>query len=458
MPYYPKPSAGTSATGDKIVSGNFVVAANSSSHLASFLSSSAEKAYIDKDGGGYFSGTTSISGVGSVMTFGVDVPELGGYGPFGLAVNGVTRYGFSGDTIGGNAGSRFYISQSYNDDSSTRIRLYAKSGSLWEAYASDIFGQQVYLNTYLTSSQQTTTECYSDGLGSDAAFFQASDPSAGVVKIIACTPTYDGNLSVFDVVNGGVGISLYDYSGATTSYIVASGTQLRIATPKQITISGSSTAISGNVGIGTSTPEGKLHVFGDAGGADTIGGSIVLNRYLNAGSWRGGAIFSYYPTAAAQDVLAFAVNNSTTPLATGSVKMVIAVDGKVGIGTVAPAYPLTVVGTISASGYVSATDFIATSDVRTKDNVQSVYSALSTVMNLRGVTFVRKGDDTSRKMGLIAQEVKPYVPEVVGEDKEGMMNISYGNLAGLFVEAIKDLKKENEELRSRISDLEKRMG
>lgn len=55
MPYYPPKTAGTTATGDKITSGNFTVAANSSSHLASFLSGSTEKAYIDESGSAYFS-------------------------------------------------------------------------------------------------------------------------------------------------------------------------------------------------------------------------------------------------------------------------------------------------------------------------------------------------------------------------------------------------------------------
>lgn len=77
-------------------------------------------------------------------------------------------------------------------------------------------------------------------------------------------------------------------------------------------------------------------MYKSAGAADTIGGNIVLNRYLVSGSWRGGAIFNYYPTAAGQDVLAFAVSQDTTPVDLGKVKMVIGANGNVGIGTTAP--------------------------------------------------------------------------------------------------------------------------
>ena len=108
--------------------------------------------------------------------------------------------------------------------------------------------------------------------------------------------------------------------------------------------------VNGNVGIGTPEPQGKLHVYNYAGNPDGIGGSIILNRYLSGDSWRGGAIFSTYPSAAGQDALAFAVSDSTTPLAQDRVKLVILNNGNVGIGTTAPAEKLDVVGKIRASG------------------------------------------------------------------------------------------------------------
>ena len=56
-------------------------------------------------------------------------------------------------------------------------------------------------------------------------------------------------------------------------------------------------------------------------------------------------------------------------------------------------------------------------------------------------------------MGVIAQETMEVIPEVVNQDSSGMYNVSYGNMAGLFIEAFKQQKKEIEELRNLIKQL-----
>ena len=62
-------------------------------------------------------------------------------------------------------------------------------------------------------------------------------------------------------------------------------------------------------------------------------------------------------------------------------------------------------------------------------------------------------DIEGTQMGLIAQQVEPIVPEIVEVDKEGMYNLNYGNLAGLFVESIKELKQEVDDLKKEIQEL-----
>ncbi len=52
-------------------------------------------------------------------------------------------------------------------------------------------------------------------------------------------------------------------------------------------------------------------------------------------------------------------------------------------------------------------------------------------------------------MGLIAQEVKFIIPEVVDTDeKTTMKSIAYSNMIGLFVEALKDQQKQINELKN----------
>jgi hypothetical protein len=90
--------------------------------------------------------------------------------------------------------------------------------------------------------------------------------------------------------------------------------------------------------------------------------------------------------------------------------------------------------------------FTNPSDRRLKKDIKTIESALDKVMKLRGVSFKWKKKDTDngkKQIGLIAQEVKRVVPEVVtgkgGKEKYG---IDYGDLAGLFVEAIKELNNK----------------
>ena len=93
-------------------------------------------------------------------------------------------------------------------------------------------------------------------------------------------------------------------------------------------------------------------------------------------------------------------------------------------------------------------DVTAFSDARVKKNISTIESALSKVLALRGVRYQRTDmEDDKFHIGVIAQETQVVVPEVVNENDKGHLNVAYGNMGGLFIEAIKELKKENDELR-----------
>jgi hypothetical protein len=113
--------------------------------------------------------------------------------------------------------------------------------------------------------------------------------------------------------------------------------------------------------------------------------------------------------------------------------------------------------TFDVSGTMRATsDVIAFSDKRVKENIVTVENALDKVTKLRGVTYTRKdiGDKTT-KLGVIAQEVLEVLPEVVSIDDEDKHSVAYGNMAGVFIEAIKELKAEVDSLKKEIKQLKK---
>ena len=89
----------------------------------------------------------------------------------------------------------------------------------------------------------------------------------------------------------------------------------------------------------------------------------------------------------------------------------------------------------------------AYSDIRHKTDIVKLDDCLEKVEKLNGYTYTRKNDG-KRYTGLIAQEVLEVLPEAVSTDEKGEYALAYGNLAGLFVEAMKEMK-------SRIDALEK---
>ena len=95
-------------------------------------------------------------------------------------------------------------------------------------------------------------------------------------------------------------------------------------------------------------------------------------------------------------------------------------------------------------------DVTAFSDARLKENVETIDNALDKVCAMRGVTFNRiDNENGGRQMGVIAQEVQDIVPEVVkvNDDEDNTLSVSYGNLVGVLIESIKELKAEIDELK-----------
>lgn len=98
-----------------------------------------------------------------------------------------------------------------------------------------------------------------------------------------------------------------------------------------------------------------------------------------------------------------------------------------------------------ANKQVDAPNFNSTSDMRLKDNIETINSALDKVSSIRGVTFTWK-ENGKASMGVIAQEVEAVAPEVISETN-GYKAVNYDGLIGLLIESIKDLKKEIEALK-----------
>ena len=98
-----------------------------------------------------------------------------------------------------------------------------------------------------------------------------------------------------------------------------------------------------------------------------------------------------------------------------------------------------------SSGAMTAVDFNSTSDISLKENIHTVGNALEITEQLRGVSFDWK--ETGRSSyGVIAQELEAVLPELVGDGT--VKSVNYNGIIGVLIEAIKELKKEIEDLKS----------
>lgn len=109
----------------------------------------------------------------------------------------------------------------------------------------------------------------------------------------------------------------------------------------------------------------------------------------------------------------------------------------------------------SNGDFTSPGNVIAYSDSRVKTNIKQIDNALDKIDQIRGVTYDRTDVVTARQMGVIAQEVEKVAPEVVTSSQHSELGeikgVSYGNLVGLLIEGIKELRGELDALKAQMN-------
>ena len=109
-------------------------------------------------------------------------------------------------------------------------------------------------------------------------------------------------------------------------------------------------------------------------------------------------------------------------------------------------------GAIYAKGNITAN-----SDIRLKKDIEPIHSVLDKIVNLQGVKYLWKDPSMNNEpiyTGFIAQDVRKYIPEVVyGNEEKEMLYMSYMGMIPFLVEAIKELKHENDKLKEEINKI-----
>lgn len=190
------------------------------------------------------------------------------------------------------------------------------------------------------------------------------------------------------------------------------------------------------------------HIVSNYNGNSTIAGSLALD----AGPWNQ----SVNP---ATGIYFRSTNVLGKPGYTEGYKdlMFVRGDGNVGIGTTSPQATIDVAGTanisgaltIASTGSVTSPIYYHTSDARLKTDIRPIGNALDKLLSIKGVTFEWKNNGR-QDMGVVAQNVAEVFPDVVHKDDKGMMAVEYDSLVGPMIEAIRELKVQNDALNTKI--------
>jgi hypothetical protein len=144
-------------------------------------------------------------------------------------------------------------------------------------------------------------------------------------------------------------------------------------------------------------------------------------------------------------------------------------NSNVGIGTNVPAEKLHIIGNILASGTIIS----SFSDMRLKDVIEPLKNPLEVIQNLNGFKYKTNelgknyGFEDKIEIGLNAQEVFRNIPEIVSiapfdsykdgneiksKSGENFLSLRYERIIPYLIEAIKELKKENDEIKKTLNE------
>jgi len=115
----------------------------------------------------------------------------------------------------------------------------------------------------------------------------------------------------------------------------------------------------------------------------------------------------------------------------------------------------TIFSLFSSGNVTMAGTLTQNSDKRLKKNIQPLQGSLQKILMLGGYHYNWKENhrDQHVQTGLLAQQVEQQMPELVETNSAGIKSVNYSGMIPYTIEAIKELKKENEELRSELIQL-----
>ena len=279
-------------------------------------------------------------------------------------------------------------------------------------------------------------------------------PTDGAQKYISSTASGYGSISshnqeVYFIVRlyEGTSSSLGTQVGEKTVYSTASSSGTSSSTTilmgtNPVTFTGVTFTANKVYRVLTGSRSRNTQAYGGGGSSGT--GTRTLNTTF------------YNPGVSAFSVSLSSNTQAYSEITQGGMQVVATTNKAVKIPTSTSGAALEVIGAITATGNITA---FSSSDLRLKENIKPISNPIEKVKQINGITFDwKKGYDDvhlfeGKDVGVIAQELKSSMPEIVGMMNGGYMGVKYEKLTPLLIEAIKDLSKQVDELQEEIKRL-----
>tara|TARA_R110000868_G_scaffold2535_1_gene18326 strand:- start:1553 stop:5620 length:4068 start_codon:yes stop_codon:yes gene_type:complete len=436
------------------------------------------------------SGSTTGITIAPAGNVGVNIPSGSPLSPLQVVGTGtVFRYGEASGTTGKQilfgvdaTTGRGEIQAVWQGTSATPLALNPSSGSVLVGITTDN-GNKLQVN----------------GTG-----YFASDVAIGISSV---SSVWSRTLQVYNSSSSAVSIrtSVADWhigsnnSGSLFHYNNTNGTH------------GLTITNTGNVGIGTTTPSGLLHVEKNQNASNiqyfinsSTGGSAYTHLQIGktaAGDNTTYGLVQYYNPNDSFNILAAAgaigglniTHNGAYPITfatSGTERMRIFSNGNVGIGiTTDTTFKFTVQGEVFSKGdgaalFVEARDlsvkyawyagsntalnfystsggvvgnfnritgiYTPTSDINKKRDFEESKLGLKEILQLKPTLYRMKidEDEADKHLGFIAQEVKEFIPQAYS-DNDGMIGLDYNPIVATLVKAVQELEARIKQLENK---------
>jgi hypothetical protein len=309
-------------------------------------------------------------------------------------------------------------------------------------------GNQTCAGGQILKFNGTIWACAADNAGSSGITALTGDVTASgtgsVVATIEANAVGSGEIADGSVANadlaGSIAVSKLSVPGGTTSFLRADGTW--VAPP----------AGADNLGNHTATTTLALGANGVTSSAGTIidGGGGWHRTYGDTGWFNGTYGGGWY------------MNDSTWLKAYGDKGIYTASEIRSQSQMQTPIlYDLNNGGYYwngdgtSSMNVVYAYSYYYHSDERLKEDIKPIPPTLDKVKQLNGVRYVFKQDkEKTPHLGLIAQNVQKFFPDVVSKGPDGYLAIDYPALVPVLIEAIKEQDRRYGLLERQVAGLE----